>query len=160
MKTRYAAAALVLVATAALADDFARVISSAPVVEPIPGTSNSRIVRYVVTYEFQGKRYTVNLPSDPGPRIRVQGGANYAPPPAVPVATVPAPAPVFVTPPPVVYAPPVAYGPAYYPAPYPYVGAYNPIVPFGIGVGLGVLAGGWGGYGWRGGYWHGGGWRR
>ena len=81
-------------------------------------------------------------------------------PPAVPVATVPAPAPVFVTPPPVVYAPPVAYGPAYYPAPYPYVGAYNPIVPFGIGVGLGVLAGGWGGYGWRGGYWHGGGWRR
>mgnify|MGYP003584091940 CR=1 FL=1 len=191
MKTRYVAAAFLLVAAAAAADDFARVISSAPVVEPIPGTSSSRIVRYVVTYEFQGKRYTVNLPSDPGPRIRVQGGANYAappptqnaapaqvvapsalpvyvptpPPPAVPVATVPVatvpvPAPVFVTPPPVVYAPPVAYVPPYYPNPYPYVGAYNPIVPFGIGVGVGVLAGGWGGYGWRGGYWRGGGWHR
>ena len=184
MKTRYAAAALLLFASAAMAEDFARVISSSPVVEPIPGTSNSRIAHYVVKYEFQGKQYTVNLPSDPGPRIRIQGGANYAapppaqyaqptqyaqpaqviapsappvyvpvpPPPAVPYASVPAPAPVFVSPPPVVYAQPD------YANPYPY--AYNPIVPFGIGVGLGVLAGGWGGYGWRGGYYRGGGWHR
>lgn len=174
MKTRFVAAALLLFATAAVADDYARVISSVPVVEPIPGTSNSRIVRYVVKYDYQGRQYTVDLPSDPGPRIRIQGGANYAapppaqyaqpnqviapsappvyvptpPPPAVPVATVPAPAPIIVSPPPVVYAQP------YYANPYPY--AYNPVVPFGIGVGLGILAGGccWGGYGWRGGYWH------
>ena len=172
-------AALLLVTTAAMADDYARVISSSPVVEPIPGTSNSRIVRYVVKYDYQGRQYTVDLPSDPGPRIRIQGGANYAapppvqyaqpaqviapsappvyvpvpPPPAVPYASVPAPAPVFVNPPPVVYAQP------YYANPYPY--AYNPIIPFGIGVGLGVLAGGWGGYGWRGGYYRGGGyWHR
>jgi len=175
MKTRYAAAALLLFTSVAMAEDFARVISSSPVVEPIPGTSNSRIAHYVVKYEFQGKQYTVNLPSDPGSRIRIQGGANYAapppaqysqpaqviapsappvyvptpPPPAVPVPMVPAPAPIIVSPPPVVYAQP------YYANPYPY--AYNPVVPFGIGVGLGMLAGGWGwgGYGWRGGgYWH------
>ena len=181
MKTRYVAAALLLVTTAAMADDFGRVISSSPVVEPIPGTSNSRVVLYVVKYEYQGKQYTVDLPSDPGPRIRIRGGANYAapppvqyaqpaqviapsappvyapvpPPPAVPYATVPAAAPVFVSPPPVVYAQP------YYANPYPY--AYNPIVPFGIGVGLGALVGGWGwgGYGWRGGgYYRGGGWHR
>lgn len=184
MKYRYVAAALAVVATSALAEDFARVISSAPVVEPIPGTSNSRIVRYVVKYEYQGKQYTVNLPSDPGPRIRIQGAANYAPPavpsapptrvvvpsappvvvpvpppPAVPVATVPVPPPVFVTPPPVVYAQPYYPYPA--PYPYPYVGAYNPVVPFGLGVGIGIgIAGGWGwgggGYGWRGGggHWH------
>ena len=75
MKTRYVAAALLLVTTAAMADDYARVISSSPVVEPIPGTSNSRIVRYVVKYDYQGRQYTVDLPSDPGPRIRIQGGA-------------------------------------------------------------------------------------
>ena len=167
MNTRFVAAALLFFTSVAMADDYARVISSSPVVEPIPGTSGSRIAHYVVKYEFQGRQYTVNLPSDPGPRIRVQGGANDAvsqpnpviapsappvyvptpPPPAVPVAVVPAPAPVIVSPPPVVYAQP------YYANPYPY--AYNPIVPFGIGVGLGILAGGccWGGYGWRGGYW-------
>lgn len=82
------------------------------------------------------------------------------PPPAVPVATVPAPAPVIVL---RTRGVCTARGlrTLITLTPYPCVSAYNPTsCRSGIGVGVGVLAGGWGGYGWRGGYWRGGGWHR
>lgn len=171
-----------MVSLPAFADDYAKVLSSIPIVQQVPGTSTSRLTGYQVKYEFQGKQYTVTLPSDPGPRLRVQGGANSSPPPQslpqqtptplAPVGVISPPvplaapimppaavysAPVYAVPPPVVIAAPAPY------YPYPYAVPYNPIVPFGIGVGIGVglgyYGGGYGYRGWNGGGWHGGGWR-
>jgi hypothetical protein len=80
----------------------------------------NRTVAYNVTYEYAGRQYTVQMPNDPGPSVRLQ---------VTPVgATEPAPA----------YAPPVA-GPtvieqgqvgvpitAVYPAAYPAYPVYAP----------------------------------
>ena len=46
----------------------------------------NRTVAYNVVYEFSGKQYSVQMPNDPGPTIRLQispVGANPAPPPPV-----------------------------------------------------------------------------
>lgn len=47
----------------------------------------NRIVSYSVVYEFGGKQYTVQMPQDPGPTIKLQlTPISAAPSPAVPVA--------------------------------------------------------------------------
>jgi uncharacterized protein YcfJ len=100
----------------------------------------NRTVAYNVQYEFGGKQYTVQMPYDPGPTIRLQVspvGANdtVAPPPdeqAYASAPPPgvAPAPVYATQTPSVvypaYATPVY--PAYYARPY-----WVPPISFSIG---------------------------
>ena len=107
----------------------------------------NRTVGYNVTYEYAGRQYTVQMPYDPGPTIRLQvtpvgaagGSAPHADagPATGPVVVAPpvgaatyttAPAPVVMPAPPVysTYAVPAypvypAYAPSYY-RPYPPVG--------------------------------------
>ena len=113
----------------------------------------NRTVGYNVAYEFGGRQYTVQMPNDPGPTIRLQvspAGAS-APSGAYPVASgevMSAPAgtvsvPGFVAGATTVYP---AYAPAYaapvYPAYYP---AYSYYPPIGISRGFGFSSG-WGGH--------------
>jgi uncharacterized protein YcfJ len=86
-----------------------------------------------VVYEFADKQYTVQMPVDPGPTIRLQLGPVQAPPEMV--AGQPGVA--------VVGQPPVTVvAPAYYPYPYPgYYPGYYPYFPVGVSVGFGY----WGG---------------
>jgi hypothetical protein len=128
-------------------------------------TLENRIVGYNVTYDYAGRQYTVQMPYDPGPTVRLQvspvaqsapsGNVVVAPPVqggnAVPsgavvqsgAVVVPAPAPVVYSPYPAAY--PHSY-PAYPPYPaygygYPY---YRPYFP--VGVSLGFVFGGHGGH--------------
>ena len=99
----------------------------------------NRTVGFNVVYEFGGKRYTVQLPSDPGPTIALQvtpvGAQAAAPVSAAPVYS---PQPVYASPPvyvqqaPVVVSAPVPY---YYAQPY-----YYP--PVSLNFGLGYWGGG------------------
>lgn len=118
-------------------------------------TYENRTVAYNVTYEYGGQRYTVQMPYDPGPTIRLHlspvsqgvmppapltGGAVTAPPvqsAATPLVA-PAPAPVapMVMPAPVVVAP---Y--AVYPAPYPPPVYYRPYPYPPVGVSIGFVFG-------------------
>lgn len=106
----------------------------------------NRAVGYNVVYEYGGRQYSAQLPSDPGPTVQLQvspvapqaAAPVYAPPVTQTVYTESYPTTTYVSTPPVVYAAPTYYAPSYYPA-----------VTFGLGLGLGY----WGG--WRGGY-HGG----
>jgi uncharacterized protein YcfJ len=100
-------------------------------------TYENRTVAYNVQYEYAGKQYTVQMPYDPGPTIRLQvspvsASDTVAPQDAQPqtVASA-APAPVYVQQTPSVVYPAYAY-PAYYPAYYarPY---WYPPVSFSIG---------------------------
>jgi uncharacterized protein YcfJ len=123
-------------------------------------TYENRTVAWNVTYEYAGRQYTMQMPYDPGPTVRLsvspmasadgnvplaqgseQGPVVVAPAVQVapPVQTI-AQAPVYVTPPPaVVYSAPYPY--AYpYPAPYPVYRAYPP-VSLSLGFGFG-----WGGH--------------
>jgi hypothetical protein len=78
-------------------------------------TYENRTVGYNVQYEYGGKNFTVQMPYDPGPTIRLQVTPVSANQPAEGVQTAAAPAPA--------YAPqtPSAVYPAYaYPAYYPY----------------------------------------
>lgn len=101
------------------------------------GTQTSyetRVVGYNVVYEFGGRQYSVQMPQDPGPTIRV----NVTPVGAVtntPSYTTVQPAPVYVQPAPVVVSDPVVY-PVYSPRPY--------YVRPAIGVSLEFGNGGWG----------------
>jgi uncharacterized protein YcfJ len=115
----------------------------------------NRTVAYNVTYEYAGRQYTVQMPYDPGPTVRlsvtpvaqgavapsgggVVGGVVTAPPvqAAVPVQGVPQ-VQAAVVPAPVVVAPYPAY-PAY---PYPVYPAYRPF-PIGVSIGfVGVFGG-------------------
>lgn len=118
----------------------------------------NRLTGYNVVYEYGGRQYSAQLPSDPGPTLALQVS------PAAPAA---APAPVYApavsqttvyteaypatttyVSAPVVYAAPAYYAPAYY-AP-----SYYPALTFGVGLGLGYWSGWHGGGGYRGG-WHG-----
>lgn len=111
----------------------------------------NRTVGYNVTYEYGGRQYTVQMPNDPGPTIRLQvspagaaaqsnayplaaGEVMSAPPGTVSVPAVVASS-TMVYP---AYSAPVypAYYPGYYPAYYP---------PIGISLGFGFSGGGWGG---------------
>ena len=106
----------------------------------------NRTVGYNVVYEYGGRQYSAQMPSDPGPTVQLQvspvgqqaAAPVYAPPVTQTVYTESYPTTTYVSTPPVVYAAPTYYAPSYYPA-----------VTFGLGLGLGY----WGG--WRGGY-HGG----
>ena len=110
-KHLWSAAALGVASTlsaAASAQDIARVVSSTAVTQQVgvprqacatyatPGVPpqcstqmiyESRTVGYNVVYEHAGKRYTVQLPQDPGATLRLQAGAVE-----VASATVPVPA--------------------------------------------------------------------
>lgn len=67
---------------------------------------------YNVIYEYAGKQYTVQMPTDPGPFVNIQiSPVDTAPPPPAPQPTAqaiiqPMPQPVYVAPYPVVYPPP------------------------------------------------------
>ena len=74
----------------------------APEVRTVQSCTNqifyeNRTTGYHVVYEFAGKQYTVQMPTDPGPTVRLQITPVAAPPvtsyPAVPLGT-PAPPPV------------------------------------------------------------------
>jgi uncharacterized protein YcfJ len=74
--------------------------SPAPEVRHVQNCSNqvfyeNRTTAYNVLYEFAGKQYSVQMPQDPGPTVRLQI-TPMAPPPAA--ATLPAP--TYITPPP------------------------------------------------------------
>ena len=56
----------------------------------------NRTTAYNVVYEFAGKQYSVQMPQDPGPSVRLQI-TPMAPPPAAAIL----PTPTFITPPPV-----------------------------------------------------------
>lgn len=83
---------------------------SAPEVRNVQNCTNqvfyeNRTVGYNVMYEFAGKHYTVQMPSDPGPTVRLQITPMAPPPvstyPAAPMMPAPAPAstPMPVPPP-------------------------------------------------------------
>lgn len=115
----------------------------------------NRTVAYNVTYEYNGRQYTVQMPSDPGPTIRLQvtpvgsaiptdaypvagGGVMSAPPGTVSVpAVVASTTTVYPT-----YSAP--FYPAYAPAYSYYYPSYYP--PVGISLGFGFVGGGWGGH--------------
>lgn len=114
-----------------------------PVYQPVTSCAQqvnyeNRVSAYNVIYEYAGKQYSIQLPSDPGPYLPVRISPSVvATPPVVTAPPVLAPTtistPVLVTQPypvgypPVYYAPPVYYGP--------------PAVSFRWSYG-----GGWGGY--------------
>lgn len=107
-----------------LAQETGRVISSSPIIEQVAVPrqvcnneqgcttqtfSENRPVAYTVVYEFGGKQYTVQMPSDPGPTVQLQVtpiGANSR---IAPPATVTYAQPVYGAPAYVVTAPPVYY---------------------------------------------------
>ncbi len=119
----------------------------------------NRTVGYNVTYEYGGRQYTVQMPNDPGPTIRLQvtpvgaaaqsntyplaaGEVMSAPPGTVSVPAVVASSTTVYP----AYSAPVypAYYPGYYPGYSPaYYPAYYP--PVGISLGFGFGGGGWGG---------------
>ncbi len=182
-------------ATAFAADEMARVISATPVTQQVgvprtacatyaaPGVApqcstqtiyETRTVAYNVIYEYAGKQYSVQMPQNPGPTLRlgvagVQVAGTPVPAPA-PIAaaspasgpnvivedpamtgqqagfTQPYPAPVQVT-----YAYP---GVSYYGSPYygTYGSYWGPIVSLGFAGGYyggGRFYGGHGGHGHR-----------
>jgi len=97
----------------------------------------NRTAAYNVVYEYGGKQYTVQMPYDPGPSIRLQvtpvgaAGSMDQQPPA---ATTVVPGPVTMAPQPLVTSTvvvPPAY--AYYPYPYPYYRPYYPGVSLNLG---------------------------
>ena len=93
---------------ASAAQDVARVLSSTPVTQQVgvprqacatsanpnipPQCSTqtifeNRTVAYNVVYEYAGKQYTVQMPQDPGPTLRLQVTGVDAPGQPVPVVT-------------------------------------------------------------------------
>jgi uncharacterized protein YcfJ len=94
----------------------------------------NRAVAYDVTYEYAGRQYTVQMPQDPGPTVRLQVtpvGAN-APQSQNYVAGEPQPA--VVAPAQVVTVPSTVVYPAYYYRPY-----YYP--PVGVSLNFGYYGG-------------------
>lgn len=108
-------------------------------------TYENRTVAYNVTYEYNGRQYTTQMPQDPGPTIRLQlspMGANSAPP----VDHYASPAPVYSDVPQavIINRPVVVPSTAVYPIGY--YGPYYP--PVGISLNLGYSRG------WHGGHHH------
>lgn len=99
----------------------------------------NRPLAYNVVYEFAGKQYSVQMPNDPGPTVRLQiSPVGISAPPEAPALTTTYVTPEYIETPQVVVVQP-AY-PRYY---------YQPFYPaIAIGLGLGY----WGGYssGYRG----------
>ena len=178
-------------AASASAQDVARVVSSTAVTQQVgvprqacatyaaPGVPpqcstqtiyESRTVGYNVVYEHAGKRYTVQLPQDPGPTLRLQPGAGavelaaaVAQPPGTRIASVVpiSNAPADVTSDPGL-PPDVSMVAQPYPSPvqvsygYPgYVSYYGSPYLWGPVVSLGLIGGYYGGRYGYGGRWHG-----
>jgi uncharacterized protein YcfJ len=113
----------------------------------------NRATTYNVVYEYGGKQYSVQLPYDPGPTVRLQitpvGAGTVAP--AAP-ATAPVAGGTYVTP---VVETVVEPQTVYVAAPVYYPGYYAPsYAPLGVGLALGLGIGYYGhwGHGW-GGHW-------
>jgi len=115
-------------------------------------TYENRTVAYKVTYEYAGRQYTVQMPQDPGPTVRLQVtpiAANTAEPvyngnvgssEGIPIIRS-----VDAAPAPVVYAAPAVYpAPVVYPS-YGYAPYYPPV---GVSLNFGYSRG-YGGYGHR-----------
>lgn len=137
--TRLLAAVLCLSCPFLWAQEQARVLSTTPSFSPINTVnSNGEVVMstvFNVVYEYAGKQYTVQMPSDPGAYVTLQinptlSAFTSAPPLA------PAPQIIYLQSPPQVLSNPVYVMP--YPSPY-YYG--NPL-PFTFNFGLGY-------YRWR-----------
>lgn len=96
----------------------------------------SRPVAYNVVYEYGGRQYSVQMPTDPGPTVQLQvtpvGARSQT---TLPVGDVAYSQPVYEQPRYVVIAPP-SY-PVYYQPDY--------VMPFALGLGIGYL-GGYGGH--------------
>jgi uncharacterized protein YcfJ len=92
----------------------------------------NRATSYNVVYEYAGKQYTVQLPYDPGPTIKLQvtpvGAPQQAPAPGTPMTAM-EPAPVATN----TVVVPAAYPYPYYAAPYGYYRPYYPPVSLSIG---------------------------
>ena len=123
----------------------------------------NRLSSYTVVYEYAGKQYSVQMPYDPGPTVKLQvspmdsapaqgsGPVSYVQPYAQPVQPYAQPyTQPYVQPPvaQIIYTQPVfvssepAYNPGYYPRPY------SP--PIGINLQLGYGGAYYGGHGrWR-----------
>ena len=98
----------------------------------------NRAVAYNVTYEYAGRQYTVQMPNDPGPTIRLQItplGSNAAESPDYAGAIQP-----MIAAPTYHYAQPILSGPGpvFYPAPY-YYRPYYP--PLGVSLNFGYSRG-------------------
>ncbi|MEO7641446.1 MAG: glycine zipper 2TM domain-containing protein [Ramlibacter sp.] len=116
-------------------------------------TYENRTVAYNVTYEYAGRQYTVQMPQDPGPTVRLQvtpvaagnlepayNGGNVTASEGIPIIRS-----VDVAPAPVVYSAQAVYpAPVVYPS-YGY-GPYYP--PVGVSLNFGYSRGGYG-YGHR-----------
>jgi uncharacterized protein YcfJ len=93
-------------------------------------TMQSRVTHYNVVYEYAGKQYNVQMPSDPGATLSIEVAPTQAQVPAQIAAASPAYAqPVYTQP---VYTQPVYAQPVYV-NPYPY---YSPF-PVGVSIGFG-----------------------
>lgn len=187
-------------ASAFAADEMARVISATPVTQQVgvprqacatyaaPGVApqcstqtiyESRTVAYNVIYEYAGKQYSVQMPQNPGPTLRLGVAgvqASGTPLPAAPVASMASPVsgssvvaddpglPVDSTSTTYVAVPypspvQVTYGAPGYVAYYgsPYYSTWGPALSlgfFGGYYGGGRYHGGFGGYGGHGGHGH------
>ncbi len=105
----------------------------------------NRTVAYNVTYEYAGKQYSVQMPQDPGPYVRLQitpvGGSTSAAPqdlvPPAPLAQAPLQQGVTVIETGVVTVPSTVVYPVAYPAPY-YLPYYPPV---GVSLNLGYSRG-------------------
>ena len=148
-----------------LAQETGRVMSSSPIVEQVAvprqvcnneqGCTTqtfyeNRSVAYTVVYEFGGKQYTVQMPSDPGPTVQLQltpaTGTSQTPPPA----TVTYAQPVYGAPTYIVTAPPLYYDYGGY-GPYYATPNYLPVAAF-LGLAWVIGSHGYGGHGhghWR-----------
>jgi hypothetical protein len=125
-------------ASLAFAQEQALVVSSTPVLQ-MGSDQQARIAYYNVVYDYAGKRYSAQMPSDPGQFVAIQ-----VTPVAPPVAGLPlteAPMGTWVqNAPPMAMTPPVA--PVYIsPYAYPYSPVYYGPAPFMFSVGVGYHRG-------------------
>jgi hypothetical protein len=127
-------ALLFLSASLAFAQEQALVVSSTPVVQ-LTSDQQSRIAYYNVVYEYAGKRYSVQMPSDPGNFISVQVTPMTLPSSTLPLAEVPVSSWIQSAPS-IALTPPVT---PIYVSPYP--PAYFGPPPFMFSVGVGYHRG-------------------
>ena len=83
MKKVFLVSGLMLLSGYAAAADVGKVISSTPVMR------ENQTVGYKVVYEYAGKRYTTQLPQDPGATVNLQITPSVAAKPAARVAAAP-----------------------------------------------------------------------
>lgn len=118
---------------AASAQEQALVVSSTPVLQ-IGSDQQSRIAYYNVVYEYAGKRYSVQMPSDPGNFVAIQVTPMTLPSSTLPLTEMPVN--TWIQSPPAVAVAPMP-APIYV-SPYPYPPAYYGPPPFMFSVGVGV----------------------